>query len=273
MRGQPSSSALPAHFLWGSSSVVLTTLCGCGGATGGGDNLGLPCFISKLYFSIITKPYFPQAFSFISQLHWKDWCWSWNSNTLGTWYEELIHWKRPWCWESLKAGGEGDDRGWDGWMASPTQWTWVWVSSGREAWRAAVHGVAKSRTQLSDWTDWTEIPVLQVNYTMPLMSMSIYSNNPSLPIHPLALQSGTSGSQGEVTYVEDAKDKIIKMYIFKNLFLSTYSLNSPVGRYFHPLEYWCSEGLMMCSGLHSCLFYFFVFWNILPISVKVFLGQ
>ena len=72
---------------------------------------------------------------------------------------------------------------------------------------------------------------------MPLMSMSIYSNNPSLPIHPLALQSGTSGSQGEVTYVEDAKDKIIKMYLFKNLFLSTYSLNSPVGRYFHPLEY------------------------------------
>ena len=45
--------------------------------------------------------------------------------------EELTHWKRPWCWERLKAGGEGDDRGWDGWMASPTQRTWVWVSSGR----------------------------------------------------------------------------------------------------------------------------------------------
>ena len=40
------------------------------------------------------------------------------------------HWKRPWCWERLKAGGEGDDRGWNGWMASPTQWTWVWASSG-----------------------------------------------------------------------------------------------------------------------------------------------
>ena len=39
-------------------------------------------------------------------------------------------WKRPWCWERLKVGGEGDDRGWDGWMASPTQWTWVWVNSG-----------------------------------------------------------------------------------------------------------------------------------------------
>ena len=42
---------------------------------------------------------------------------------LATWCEELIHWERPWCWERLKAGEEGDDRGWDGWMASPTQWT------------------------------------------------------------------------------------------------------------------------------------------------------
>ena len=48
-----------------------------------------------------------------------------NSNTLATSCEELTHWKRPRCWERLQAGGEGDDRGWDGWMASPTQWTWV----------------------------------------------------------------------------------------------------------------------------------------------------
>ena len=58
-------------------------------------------------------------------VHWKDWCWSWNSNTLATSCEELTRWKRPWCWEGLGAGGEGDDRGWDGWMASPTQWAWV----------------------------------------------------------------------------------------------------------------------------------------------------
>ena len=63
-------------------------------------------------------------------IHWKDWCWSWNSNTLATWCKELTHWKRPWCWARLKEGGEGDDRGQDGWMASPTQWTWVWVGSG-----------------------------------------------------------------------------------------------------------------------------------------------
>ena len=61
---------------------------------------------------------------------WKDWCWSWNSNTLATSCKELTHLKRPWCWERLRAGGDGDDRGWDGWMASPTQWTWVWVNSG-----------------------------------------------------------------------------------------------------------------------------------------------
>ena len=48
----------------------------------------------------------------------KNWCWSWNSNTLATWCKELTPWKRYWCWERLKAGGEGDDRGWDSWMAS-----------------------------------------------------------------------------------------------------------------------------------------------------------
>ena len=47
-------------------------------------------------------------------IHWKDWCWSWNSNTLATWCEKLTHWKRPWSWERLKAGGDRDDRGWDG---------------------------------------------------------------------------------------------------------------------------------------------------------------
>ena len=46
------------------------------------------------------------------EFHWKDWCWSWNSNTLATWYKELTHWKRPWCWERLKAKGEGDGRWW-----------------------------------------------------------------------------------------------------------------------------------------------------------------
>ena len=67
-------------------------------------------------------------------VHWKDWCWSWNSNTLATWYEGLTNLKRPWCWERLRAGGKGDDREWDRWMASPTQWTRVWVDSGSWWW-------------------------------------------------------------------------------------------------------------------------------------------
>ena len=73
--------------------------------------------------------------------------------------QRAAHLKRPWCWERLKAGGEGDDRGWDGWMVSLNQWTWVWVSSGSWWWigKPGVHGVTKSRTLLSDWTDWGSI--------------------------------------------------------------------------------------------------------------------
>ena len=65
----------------------------------------------------------------VLNLLWKDWCWSWSSNTLVTWCEELTHLERPWCWERLKLGGEGDNRGSDCWMASPTQFAWVWVNS------------------------------------------------------------------------------------------------------------------------------------------------
>ena len=63
---------------------------------------------------------------------------SWKSNTLATSCEELTHLKRPWCWERLRAGGEGDDRGWDGGRISPTQWTWVWVNSGGWWWTASL---------------------------------------------------------------------------------------------------------------------------------------
>ena len=72
----------------------------------------------------------------------KDWCWSWNPNTLATWYKELTHLKRPWCWERLKQGGEGNVRGWDDWMASPTNWTWIWVDS-RSWWWTGRPGMLK----------------------------------------------------------------------------------------------------------------------------------
>ena len=64
-------------------------------------------------------------------------------HTLATWCKELTHLKRPWCWETLKAGGKGDDRGWDGWMASPTLWTWVWVNS-RISWWTGRSGTLQS---------------------------------------------------------------------------------------------------------------------------------
>ena len=67
-------------------------------------------------------------------MHWKDWCRSWRSNTLTIWCEELTHWKRHGCWERLKAGREGDYRGWKHWLAWPSQWTWVWASSGNWWW-------------------------------------------------------------------------------------------------------------------------------------------
>ena len=70
----------------------------------------------------------------VLNIHWEDWCWNWNSSSLAIWLEELTHLKRPWCWERLKVGREGYGRGWHGWMASPTQWTWVWVNSGSWWW-------------------------------------------------------------------------------------------------------------------------------------------
>ena len=98
----------------------------------------------------------------VLNIHWGDWCWSWNSNTLATWCEELTHLKRPWFRERLRAGGEGDNRGWDGWMASLSQWTWVWVNSGSWWWTGRpgmLQSMGSQRvghdwlTKLN-WTDW-----------------------------------------------------------------------------------------------------------------------
>ena len=94
----------------------------------------------------------------ILNIHWKDWCWSWNSDTLTTWCEELIHWKRSWCWERLKAGGEREDRGRDGWMATPTWWKWVWASSGNWWWTGKPGVLQSTESQSQTWlSDWTEL--------------------------------------------------------------------------------------------------------------------
>ena len=103
-----------------------------------------------------------------------DWCWSWSSNTSVTSCKEPTHWKRLWCWERLKAGREGDDRGWDGWMASLTQWTWVWANS-RRCWRSLVccspwglkesDNLAIEQLQQSIWPISSELWVNQLTLT------------------------------------------------------------------------------------------------------------
>ena len=110
-------------------------------------------------------PTSPSYRRLVLSVHWKDWCWSWNSNTSATWCEELPHLKRPWCWERLKAGGEGDDRGWDGWMASLTQWRWVWMNSGSWWWTGRP-GVLQSMGSQRVGHDW----VTELNWWRKILS-------------------------------------------------------------------------------------------------------
>ena len=98
----------------------------------------------------------------VLSVHWKDWCWSWNANTLATnyWCEELTHLKRPWCWERFRTGGEGDNRGWDGCMASPTRWTWVWISRGAgdgQGGLACCDSWGHKESDTTEQLNWTEL--------------------------------------------------------------------------------------------------------------------
>ena len=77
------------------------------------------------------------------EYHWKDWCWRWSSSILVTWCKQLTHWKSPWCWERLRTEGKEGVRGWDGWMASPMQWTWTWANF-RRWWGTGKFGMLQS---------------------------------------------------------------------------------------------------------------------------------
>ena len=105
-------------------------------------------------------------------IHCKDWCWSWNSSTLATSCEELTHWKRPWCWERLKVGGEGYNGEWDGWMASQTQWACVWVTSGvgdGQEGLACCSPWGHKESDTTEWLNWTELKY--ANKSLPHDSM------------------------------------------------------------------------------------------------------
>ena len=118
-------------------------------------------------------------------VHWKDWGWSWNSSTLATWCEELTHWKRPWCWERLRTGGEGDDRGWDGWMASPTLWTRVSASSGSWWWTWCSLACCDSRghkeSDMTEQLNWNEL-ILYLRAVLIFSCLHwVFSGHPASP--------------------------------------------------------------------------------------------
>ena len=103
-------------------------------------------------------------------VHWKDWCWSWSSSTLATSCEVLTHWKRPWCWEGWqeeKGTIEDEMAGWHHWLdGHGFGWT-PGVCDGQGGWRVVIHGVTKSRTRLSDWTElnWSSCKCVFLPYT------------------------------------------------------------------------------------------------------------
>ena len=102
---------------------------------------------------------------------WKDWCYSWNSSTLATSWEELTHWKRLWWWERLGTEGKGDDRVWDGWTASLTRWKWVRMNSGRWWWigKPGILQFMGSQRVRHDWVtelNWTELYTWNREFSM-----------------------------------------------------------------------------------------------------------
>ena len=145
-------------------------------------------------------------------VHWKDWCWSWNSSTLATWCKELTYLKRPWCWERLRAGGEGDDRRWDGWMASPTWWTWVWVDSGSWWWRGRP-GVLRFMGSQRVGHDWAS----ELNWTR-----SNWASQVALVVKNLPVNAGDKRDAGSIPGLG----------------------KSPGGGNGNPLQYSCPENSM-----------------------------
>ena len=126
--------------------------------------------------------------------------------------------KRLWCWERLKAGGEGDDKGRYGWMASPTQWTWVWVNYGslvmdRETWCAAVHGITKSQARLSDGTkpsNYTQAQTLSWHDDVDILSYK--TSPPSYTDMHNMKRTYTNVPIGKTTQISQRQGEINKQW-------------------------------------------------------------
>ena len=103
---------------------------------------------------------------------------------LATWCKGLTRLKRPWCWERLRAGGEGDNRGYNGWMVSPTQWTWIWVNSGRWWWTGRT-GCCGSKGSQRVGHDWAT----ELNWTMTSLFPDIAGNSPFLRVKVCVYES------------------------------------------------------------------------------------
>ena len=142
-------------------------------------------------------------------IHWKDWCWSWSSSTLATWCEVLTHLKRPWCWERLKAGGEGDDRGWDGWMASLTQWVnsgiWWWTGKPSMLQSMGLQRVGHNWVTELNWSGTFQIRELWGDWLMNLGDQEVpwsATSRPSKAWEPGGVISGL-GSKASPRTRED----------------------------------------------------------------------
>ena len=147
-------------------------------------------------------PTSPSKRKSVLNIYWKDWWWSWNSNTLATWCEELADLKRPWCWEGLNVGGEGDDRGWIGWMASPTQWTWVWVNS-MSCWWTERLGVLQSmghkESYMTERLNWTEKHYVHVCMPSHFSHVQPCATIGTVP-HQAPLSMGFSGEDHRIGF-------------------------------------------------------------------------
>ena len=134
------------------------------------------------------------------KIQWKDWCWNWKSNTLVTWCEEMTHWKRPWCWKRLKAGGEGDYRDemvrWHHWL----QCTQVWASSGIWWWTGKLGVLQSMGLQSQTWLrDWTELNWLEKGDAFGLVLL--------LPVG--LLRSGVPSKAGTIWSSGQGRDPLL----------------------------------------------------------------